>query len=191
MAQDLRDLMRHKQNDERLKMSAGHQERFLNKLDTALPKSKEPKSFNFWSIAASVVVLLGLSYGAMTFFNQPQDLETPGKEVVTSSKITTLGDVSPELKKVEDYYLASINLQLANIELTPENKELFDGYLLKLEELNKEYKSLSLELSENGPNALTIDALINNLKLRLNLLERMQEQLQDLKISEEGEPTVS
>lgn len=186
MAQDLRDLMKQKQNDQKLHMSAGHQERFLNKLDSALPETKEHKSFNFWSIAASVVVLLGLSYGAMTFFNESQVIDTPAK--VETTKLTSLGDVSPELKKVEDYYLASINLQLANIDLTPENKELFDGYLLKLEELNKEYQNLSIELTENGPNALTIDALINNLKLRLNLLIRMQEQLQDLDTVEEGEP---
>ena len=28
------------------------------------------------------------------------------------------------LKRVEDYYLASINLELSKVKLTPENKEL-------------------------------------------------------------------
>ncbi len=81
---------------------------------------------------------------------------------------------------MEDYYLANINLELSKVKLTPENKELFDGYVVKLEELNKEYKPLSVELTENGPNELTVSALIDNLKLRLNLLYRLKEQLQDL-----------
>jgi hypothetical protein len=56
--------------------------------------------------------------------------------------------------------------------------------VLRLEELNKEYDRLSVELTENGPNELTVSALIDNLKLRLNLLYRLKEQLKDLNDSE-------
>ena len=86
---------------------------------------------------------------------------------------------------MEDYYVANINLELANVKLTPENKELFDSYIVRLEELNKEYNRLSVELTENGPNELTVSALIDNLKLRLNLLYRLKEQLNELNTSEE------
>ena len=55
--------------------------------------------------------------------------------------------------------------------------ELFDGYVVRLGELNQEYKRLSVELTENGPNELTVSALIDNLKLRLNLLYRLKEQI--------------
>ena len=89
----------------------------------------------------------------------------------------TLCDLSPNLKKVEDYYLASINLELSKIEVTPRNKELFDGYVDRLQELNTEYQNLTIELNENGPLEETIDALIDNLKLRLSLLSRLKEQL--------------
>merc|ERR1711974_453883 len=101
-------------------------------------------------------------------------------------QLKSLGDVSPDLKKVEDYYLANINLELSKIKQTPENKELFDGYVIRLAELNQEYKRLSVELTENGPNELTVSALIDNLKLRLNLLYRLKEQLHDLNASAEA-----
>jgi len=147
-------------------------------------EKEKSSSFGFMRIAASIVVLIGLSFGAYKFFSTPPKVE--GQEVVTTEKkdentqMKSLGDISPDLKKVEDYYLANINLELSKVKLTPENKELFDSYVLKLEELNKEYDKLSLELTKNGPNELTVSALIDNLKLRLNLLYRLKEQLKDL-----------
>ena len=102
-----------------------------------------------------------------------------------------MGDVSPGLKKVEDYYLASINLELSKMTYTPETKELFDGYLIQLNALDKEYQKLSLELTETGPSELTVNALIDNLKLRLNLLYRLREQLQKFNTSDANAGEVS
>ncbi len=65
--------------------------------------------------------------------------------------------------------------------MTEENKEIVDGYLLKIAELTKEYKSLTKELNTNGVNDATIDALISNLQLRLQLLKRLKKQLKQLK----------
>ena len=181
MAQDLKKMF----EEDRLKiqngMPNGHEARFLKKLNQELPDTSIKKRFRIWNIAASVVVLLALSYGVYQFFNSPVEVSQPDTKVVA---LKSLGDVSPDLKKVEDYYVANINLELANVKLTPENKDLFDSYVLRLEELNKEYKRLSIELTENGPNELTVSALIDNLKLRLNLLYRLKEQLKELNTSD-------
>ena len=61
------------------------------------------------------------------------------------------------------------------------NKELIDSYLQKIRELTEEYKSLTLELNTNGVNDQTIDALISNLQLRLQLMKRLKKQLNTLK----------
>ncbi|MEY8848325.1 hypothetical protein AB9K26_05900 [Psychroserpens sp. XS_ASV72] len=191
MAQDLRDLLRNEQNDSHKKMNDGHESRFLKKLDDALPEeSSIKKRYSVLQLAASIIVLLGLAYGAYMFF-QPE--ENIGNKVVNNNpdsiqedQLKSLGDISPDLKKVEDYYLANINLELSKIKQTKENKELFDGYVLRLAELNQEYKRLTVELTENGPNELTVSALIDNLKLRLNLLYRLKEQLNDLNASEDS-----
>ena len=184
MARDIRELFK----DDKItheKMPNNHQERFLNKLDEALPKAKNSK-FNWMQIAASIVVLVGLSFGAFKYFQTEGASDLPTTVAATKMVETkTLGDISPGLKKVEDYYLASINLELSKIKYTPETKDLFDGYLAQLSELDNEYKRLSLELTESGPSELTVNALIDNLKLRLNLLYRLRTQLQDLNTSDE------
>ena len=177
MAQDLRNLFEEDRLAQRAKMSQDHEARFLEKLDKELPIEKKSSGFSFLNIAASVVVLLGLSFGAYKYFQSPVVIE-PTQEVVDTD-LKTLGDVSPDLKKVEDYYLASINLELSKVELTPQNKELFDSYVLRLQELNKEYDKLLEELNENGPNTVTLDALIENLKLRLNLVMRLKDKLEE------------
>ncbi len=179
MGKDIRALFEKELNMTDEKMPEGHQARFLSKLDVALPLDEKPK-FNWLKIAASIVMALGIGFVTYNYFN----VESSMKEVVdndteinVNAKTKTLGDISPDFKKVEDYYLANINLELSKVKITPENKELFDGYVAKLEELNEEYNRLSLELTENGPDELTVNALINNLKLRLNLMYRLQKQL--------------
>lgn len=191
MARDIRELFEEDSKLTNEKMKQGHEARFLDKLDTALPQQNKPK-FSWLNIAASIVIILGISYGAYKVFNgdtetiEPIEVVNKGEDSKKESeakKITTLGDISPEFKKVEDYYVANINLELSKVKITPENKELFDGYIAKLEELNTEYNRLSLELAK-GPDELTVNALINNLKLRLNLMYRLQEQLKRLKTIE-------
>lgn len=187
MAQDIRKLFKNENKGSSHRMPEGHEKRFLNKLDDALPAESDNRSlFSFMRIAASIVVLIGFSFGAYKFFETPK----VAHQQEVAIKLKSLGDVSPDLKKVEDYYLANINLELSKVKLTPENKELFDGYVVKLEELNKEYETLSVELTENGPNELTVSALIDNLKLRLNLLYRLKEQLQDLNDSNVDQETI-
>lgn len=190
MAQDLRNLFENDDKNSQLKMSEGHEARFLKKLDNALPEETSiKKRFSSLQIAASIVVLIGLAFGAYKFSQQPKSVENRvvnNQNQTKEDQLKSLGDISPDLKNVEDYYLANINLELSKIKQTPENKELFEGYVIRLAELNQEYKRLSVELTENGPNELTVSALIDNLKLRLNLLYRLKEQLHDLNASDEA-----
>ena len=178
MAKDIRDLLEADNTMPKETMPTGHEARFLDKLEKALPETKVSQ-FNWLSIAASVVVFLGLGFGAFQFFNTEDTLGTTVAEI-EPIETKTIGDISPDLKKVEDYYLANINIELSKVKLTPENKELFDGYVKRLDELKEEYKRLNVELTKEGPDELTVDALISNLKLRLNLMYRLKEQLKDL-----------
>ena len=189
MAQDIRKLFEDDQKLSKERMPQGHEARFLKRLDEALPEAEDNSGgfrFNFMKIAASMVIFFGLAYAAITIINRDSEVTVnPTENIVDNSsgneeQLKSLRDVSPDLKKIEDYYLANINLELSKIKLTPENKELFDSYVERLDELNQEYQLLSKELTEDGPNERTVDALINNLKLRLNLLYRLKEQLKTL-----------
>ncbi|RSK40536.1 hypothetical protein [Mangrovimonas spongiae] len=182
MAQDIKELLKNNQNNEQETMPKGHEKRFLTRLDNTFPEADAPisKRWYWLSIAASIVVVLGIGYTMIFSSDKPIEntvAETTNKELQTEK---TLGDVSPDLKKIEDYYLASINYELSKVKVTSENKALFDGYIVRLEALNQEYKKLSEELTKNGPNEFTVNALINNLKMRLNLLYRLKDQLETL-----------
>ncbi|WP_298533559.1 hypothetical protein [uncultured Algibacter sp.] len=178
MAQDIRELFKNdKITDE--KMPLEHEDRFLQKLEKALPEKRD-YNLGWMKIAATIVVLLGLSFGAFKYFQSPVadavDIQVANTE---KEETKTLGDISPALKKVEDYYLASINLELSKMSYTSETKDLFDGYLAQLNELDKEYQRLSQEMTASGPNELSVNALIDNLKLRLTLLYRLRGQLKE------------
>ena len=177
MAQDLKKLFKNEQNLSKQQMSKGHEVRFLDKLDEALPEQQSKSRFSFLNIAASTIVLLGLCFSA--YFFGKSDGNDPVKNVVEANT-NSIESISPQLKKVEDYYLANINLELSKIKYTSETKELFDGYVKRLGDLSKEYELLSDELITSGPNEKTVTALIDNLKLRLNLLYRLKEKLNEL-----------
>jgi hypothetical protein len=181
MAQDIRELFEKEQQLSKEKMPKGHQARFLQKLEEELPEhGKQNTRFSFFSIAASVVLLISVGFFGARVIGDGGEVVDPmeGKEIVETKP--TIGEISPQLKKVEDYYLANINLELSKLEYTPESKELFDGYVSRMDELSKEYERLADELIASGPNERTVTALIDNLKLRLNLLYRLKEKLSEL-----------
>ena len=100
MAQNLKNLFEDQSKAKDVKMSEGHEVRFLRKLNKELPVKGGGGYFSFLNIAASVIVLLGLSYGAYVFFQaQVEPIES---QKVVNTDIKSLGDISPDLKKVED-----------------------------------------------------------------------------------------
>ena len=197
MAQDIRELL--KQRPEKTKtMPKGHEQKFEALLATHFPETENTNgtsknaSFFWLKIAATVVVLFAVSFfgyqyisglnGTTTTDSQFADTETEveAKDILKQPTLT-LGDLSPDLKKVENFYLTGINLQLASLEANEENKELIDGYMERLADLDAEYERLNTELTVTGPTEATINALIDNLKLRLDLLFKLKNKLKELK----------
>ena len=186
MSQDLRELFKEEREKE-LMMPEGHEARFEERLDVFRNTSKN-RSYLWMGLAASLIALLGLTLwlqnGKGTF------VESPGEAVVEQAVDTTetnrgisLGDLSPDLEKLENYYTASINMELANLDISEDNREVANEFILRLGELNKEYKQLNAELNRIGPNEQTIGAMIKNLQYRLQLMLKLKEKLIELKSS--------
>lgn len=198
MGQDIREMFRSEKHIENEKLREGHQSRFEARLEEALPVEKKSKQSyrDFLKIAAVIVVALGI--GAFFFFNNNelpvqhdnQMVDAPAEEVSEEEKESTteyrLSDVSPEFKKIEDYYMASVNIQLAKLEMTPGNKELIDAFMKKLETLNDEYIALNAEIQDTGLNEETVEAMIANLQLRLDLLKKLKTKLNEIKQSKDN-----
>lgn len=190
MARDLRELFAKEREAKAHSMKKGHEDRFLSKLEEKMPvdKQKRKQNFTFWlQIAASVVVLIGLG---IYFFTGSKTVDPNSDTKIvdqgnsnTQYQTISLGDLSPDLQKIENYYLTNINLQLSDLEVDADNKEVMDDFMDKLAELDAEYHRLNSELNEMGPNDQTISALIKNLQLRLQLLQKLKTKLNQLKSS--------
>ena len=195
MGQDIRKMFQEKPEHEEYKLQSGHQQRFEDRLNRAMPVEKEKNNFHFLQIAAGLMIALAV--GAFLYFsnneaetvNSPQIVETPSEEKAEKEEVTgtdyRLSDVSPEFKKIEDYYMASLNIQLAKLDMTPGNKELIDAFMRKLETLNDEYIALNAEIQETGLNEETVEAMIANLQLRLDLLKKLKNKLDEIEQSKD------
>ncbi len=194
MQQDLRDLFKKDREQQKYQPKQGHEARFLELLEEKLPKAKK-RPFYLLKIAAAILILATLGYLGFKQLNTKAISETKIVEKadqIENSKGISLGDLSPDLKKVENYYVANINLELSKLKVSDENRGLVDSYMQQLADLNIEYKKLNTELNEMGPNDQTISALIQNLQLRLQLLQKLKKKLNELNTSknEQVETTI-
>ena len=195
MARDIKKMMRENLL-EAPKLPAGHEARFRQKLDDAFAEknSTNKSPVMYWlKIAAIAIVFFGIGFfGYQQLSDNGSGLpDNPSKTVVDATEENsnekpklTLADLSPDLKKLEDYYKTGINVQLASLKITDENKELVDGYMERLAVLDNEYSALNAELTKVGPTESTVTALIDNLKLRLDLLFKLKNKLKELKNQE-------
>jgi len=178
MPKDIRDILKEAHNS--IELKENHRERFEKRLQQIhVPKKK--KRFFTLKIAASIVLLLSVGY--FTFNTNAVDGEQPIEEV----EIVDLYNVSPEMKQIEDYYLTAINYEIASLENTPENQLILDDYLDKIGKLTDDYTRLNKKISEVGINERTVNAMITNLQLRLQLLLQLKDTLKELKISKNKE----
>ncbi len=188
MGRDIRELFKEDEPWTSDKLSKGHAKRFEAKLEKALPKQKKRNSYTFVKMGAIFIFIIGI--GAFFLDREiPKNNNTPvvstpeieEKKNETPVREFQLSEVSPEFKKIENYYLAGINLEMAKLEVNPSNKALIDSFMSKMAELNNEYKRLNTEFNENGLNEQTIEAMVQNLQFRLDLLYKLKNKLKEIK----------
>jgi len=176
MAQDIRKLIK-SESGEQEQLREGHLSRFEQKIAAVL-------------IVAGGIVMMVYN-NAFAKAEDPQQLveTTPATEAVVEPEIL-LSAISPEFKKVEDYYLASVNLEIARLEITDDNKELIDAFMKQLSDLDAEYKSLNREITESGVSEEMVNAMIENLKLRVELMIKLKAKLKEMKNAAQQEAAI-
>lgn len=188
MAQDIREMFKNGSLAKE-RLEKGHHKRFERKLDKEFGKKREHNSFLFFKVAAIFIIAIGVAFFYFKSNNTPTEnkmvntLDVEKTNSVQKKDNIQLSEISPEFEKIENYYLAGINLELAKLEINADNKLLIDSFMVELSELDKEYQRLNQDLNETGINEQTVQAMINNLQLRLELLFKLKNKLSDLKKS--------
>jgi hypothetical protein len=190
MAQDIREIMKVKASQEP-RLPVGHEARFKARLQANFGLDKSAIQVKntelFWmKIAALTIAFIAVSmfgYHQLSQNNENDSFveRSPTTQPKENVKLVRLADISPDLKRVEEYYITGINKRLASLKITTDNKDVIDGYMQQLTVLDLEYESLNIELTEVGPSEETITALVDNLKMRLELLMKLKTKLKELK----------
>ncbi|HEA20614.1 hypothetical protein LCGC14_1025450 [marine sediment metagenome] len=183
MSQDLREVFKKEREDTNPGLKPGHKKRFQERLEKQFPQQRHSWILPL-KIAASIIIALGI--GSYFLTKNSVEMTPPSRTVnqnttVEGNNTISLGDLTPGLKKMEQYYVTNINYELSKIEISSENKTMVDGFMQQLGILNAEYVKLNTELNSVGPNDKTITALIKNLQLRLQLLQDLKKKLNYLK----------
>ncbi|WP_397362905.1 hypothetical protein [Olleya sp. R77988] len=152
--------------------STGHQQRFLEKLNNVKNDTKVASTkTSYWKpllgIAASIALILTITFN-----------------VKAESSHKDLASVSPELAETQNFFSNTITYELnkLNTEKSPETEKLVNDALLRLEQLEKEYQSLKINLTESGEDQRVIYAMITNFQNRIDLLQNTLLKIEELKI---------
>lgn len=183
---DLRDKL--KTSKEMRKLPANHRIEFEQLLHKELHQ-KPLNQYRLLKIAASILLLFSLGYWLYQDNGTVVNHEVVQVKDKSTNEINSLADISPELKKIEEFYVARINYKISNIRISDENKELLEIYFSQLSVLQREYDGLKEQLVIDKVNVEVINAIIENLQLRLQLLQELKKKLDkiDNLISQQNE----
>lgn len=190
MAQDIRELLRQDKQIPSERMREGHELRFMSRLEAEIPEKKSSFSYGWLNVAASIVVIISVSLLTYNQFgsknarnNQVVDIDNTlvkNSSVVLTKEASSLAKISPEYEELENSMLTAIRVQLLNITIDDKNRELVESFKTRLNDLDKEYQKLNRELMEVGPNVQSVEAMMENLTIRLSLLTRLKDKLKEL-----------
>jgi hypothetical protein len=153
--------------------SEGHLERFSVKLEIRSQSRANRRSIVPYLLRAAVVTVLVTLSSLWTW----DHFIRPG-----SSRMT-LGQVSPQYKEVESYYLHQVNMmegEISNIDLknNPEQKELL---IREMKSMDSVYVSLQKELKANPDDERIINAMIEHYQTKLEVMSYIVNQLKTIR----------
>ena len=172
MKQDLRDMFSNS-GFPRKRLPENHEEEFLEKLEKVEIVKPKNKPFFFLKVAATIAILLTVTFGYYQIFERPK---------------TTL---KAQIEQIEEEYLQSIRTEWEGFVKSTDDQNLINRYELKLLRLEKDFKEISKEWNEDETSmTFVVEDLIQNLQTRLQLLKDIQEHIEELNQSKTSDGTV-
>jgi len=138
-------------------------------ITSKLDDKPEPKVIPLWKskklrVAASIVLLMGLSF--MAFF------------ALNTSNQNMDAYANEELLEIDMHYQHLVHQQ---VELVKNHPKLSDDdkeeFLSFMDELDEEYQQLRVEMRNNLDNERVLEAIVENYKKRIELIENLLKQI--------------
>jgi len=153
--------------------SKGHFERFERKLEVRFGTGTVKRSIVPYLLKAAVVTLLVTLSSLWTW----DTFLNPGRNKMA------LGDVSPQYREVENYYIHQVNMmesELGSITLTndPEHNEMLKN---EMKGMDSVYVQLQKDLKANPNDERIINAMIEHYQTKVEVMSYILNQLKDLR----------
>jgi hypothetical protein len=151
----------------------GHLERFSRRLEIISQKVTVKRSIVPYLLKAAVVTLLVTLSSLWTW-----------EHFLRSDRNRmSLGDVSPQYKEVENYYMHQVNLmegEIVTVDLknNPEQKEIL---LKEMKSMDSVYIQLQKELKVNPDDERIINAMIEHYQTKLEVMTFIVNQLKSIR----------
>ncbi|HEX2922150.1 MAG TPA: hypothetical protein VHO50_13385 [Bacteroidales bacterium] len=151
--------------------SEGHFERFSAKLETRFRKEAPKRSIVPYLLRAAVVTLL-ITLSSLWVWD---NFLSP------DSSRMTLGDVSPQYKEVENYYLHQVNLMENDLDANLFSREQKEMLTREMKSMDSVYVSLQKELKANPNDERIINAMIEHYQTKVEVMSFIINQLRAIK----------
>lgn len=159
-----------KENKEAFNVHKVDKNKLWKGIASQLEENDKVKIIPLWKsrklrVAASIILLMGLS---LTTF------------LMVSDPVSQMGEgyANEELLDIDMYYKNLVFQQVQLVKnhptLAAEDKEEFLSFM---DELDDEYEQLRLEMQNNLDNELVLEAIVNNYKKRIELIENLLKQI--------------
>ncbi|WP_179351763.1 hypothetical protein [Winogradskyella vidalii] len=162
MKRDIRDLF--KEEDDLKTLPENHRTAFAEKLK----KQSKPKQNLYGWLSAAAILIIALTIG----FNVMEMEAKP--ETHSPSPIVA------QVEAVEAEYLANIETEWQNFIAITDDDILVERFRKKLKNLDADYQGISMQFKSDANNVLVIEALIENLQTRLQILKDIQKHIKIL-----------
>lgn len=152
--------------------SDGHRERFQQRLaDQGSGGIAGARRTSWWrplAIAASLAIFMSASI----FFLKPEP-----------SMAQQVAEISPEVSQTSFHFASLIQQQIQELEKqgNPETQPLINEALQQLEKLEADYDKMEQDLVNGGNSKLILSAMITNFQTRIDLLQDVMAQVEQIK----------
>lgn len=139
-------------------------------------KINRSSGFSWLQVAALLFITVG-AVALLRFYDGST------QQTVVKNYHFSLGDLSPELGEVEQHYTAAIKEKMDQAEVL----KVAGQFKSELKFIDDQRLVLEKEMQENVNNSKVVEAMIQNYRMKLRLLEEMLEDIENEKNKEQND----